>query len=147
MATIVQILSMVGLTWALLSVPVTTKSQRKLSSWPIAVSDLFCDRGGQPEARAHVEGPQVIYICIKRLKIPPQQSSLILLYVSQHRSLTAIDQKKASSHSLVFTRDTRKRDREKSSGQTDPTAQYLNNRRHEPQVDPKSSWAYCAVFL
>ncbi len=38
---------------------------------------------------------------------------------SQHRSLlTAIGQKKASSHLLVFTRDTRNEDREKNSGQT-----------------------------
>jgi hypothetical protein len=48
----------------------------------------------------------------------PLLSSLILLYVSQDRLLTAIGQKKAFSHSLVFTRDTRNRDREKSSGQT-----------------------------
>jgi hypothetical protein len=27
---------------------------------------------GQPEARARVEVPQVKYICIKGLKIPPQ---------------------------------------------------------------------------
>jgi hypothetical protein len=37
----------------------------------------------------------------------PPLFSLILLYVSQHRSLTAIGQKKASFHSSVFTRDTR----------------------------------------
>ncbi len=42
----------------------------------------------------------------------------ILLYVYQHRSLTAIGQKKAYSHSKVFARDTRNRDTEKSSGQT-----------------------------
>jgi hypothetical protein len=34
------------------------------------------------------------------LGLPPL-ISLILFYVSQHRSLTAIGQKKASSHSLV----------------------------------------------
>ncbi len=43
--------------------------------------------------------------------------SLILLSVSQYGSLTAIGQKKDSSHSLVFTKDTRNWDREKSSGQ------------------------------
>ncbi len=39
------------------------------------------------------------------------------LYVSQHRSLIAIGQKTATSHSLVFTTDTRtcNRDREASS--------------------------------
>jgi hypothetical protein len=47
---------------------------------------------------------------------------LILLHVSQHRSLTTISQKKASLHSLVFARDTRNSDREKSS---DPSVQYL----------------------
>jgi hypothetical protein len=41
-----------------------------------------------------------------------------LQYVTQHRSLTAIGQKKASSHLLVFTGDTRNGDREKSSGHT-----------------------------
>ncbi len=30
------------------------------------------NRGGQPDARAQVEGPQVKYIFIKGLKIPPQ---------------------------------------------------------------------------
>ncbi len=44
--------------------------------------------------------------------------SLIPHYVSQHRSLTAIGQKKAYSHSKFYARDTRNRDREKSLGQT-----------------------------
>ncbi len=49
--------------------------------------------------------------------LPPLLSP-ILLYVSQHRSLSAgIGQKKASSHSLVFPSKTRKRT-QKSSGQT-----------------------------
>ncbi len=49
----------------------------------------------------------------------------------------------ASSHSLVIIRYTRNRDKEKSSDQ------YLNNRSYgtERQVNPRSSWAYCAVFL
>jgi hypothetical protein len=34
-----------------------------------------------------------------------------IVQVSQQRSMTAISQKKASSHSLVFTKNTRKRDR------------------------------------
>ncbi len=55
----------------------------------------------------------------------PPPFSLILLYVSQHRLLTAFGQKKASSYSLVFTRDTC-RDGEKSSG----LAHYLNYRSH-----------------
>ncbi len=46
----------------------------------------------------------------------PPPFSLILLYVSQHRSLTANGQKKTSSHS--FTRDSSNRDREKSSNLT-----------------------------
>jgi hypothetical protein len=56
------------------------------------------------------------------------------LFSPQHRSLTAISQKKVSSPSLVNTIDTRNRDREKSSG---------NEPRTEPQVNPRSSWAYC----
>ncbi len=47
----------------------------------------------------------------------PSLLFLIFLCVSQHRWLAAIGQKKASSHSLVFTRDTRNWDREKSSSQ------------------------------
>jgi hypothetical protein len=46
----------------------------------------------------------------------PPPFSLILLYVSQHRSLTSISQKKTSSNS--FTRDSSNRDREKSSDLT-----------------------------
>jgi hypothetical protein len=35
------------------------------------------DRGGkQPEARAQVEGPQVEFICIKGLKVPPEVKHL-----------------------------------------------------------------------
>ncbi len=52
--------------------------------------------------------------------------SLILLYVSQHRSLTAIGQKKASSHSLVLTRDTCNRDELRPH----PPGHYLNNGSH-----------------
>ncbi len=48
-------------------------------------------------------------------RLPPL-ISLFLLYVSQYRSMTAIGQKKASSPSLVFTRDKRNKDREKRSG-------------------------------
>jgi hypothetical protein len=48
----------------------------------------------------------------------PPLSSLILLYVSQHRSVTAIGLKKAFYHSLVFNGDKRNRDIEKASGQT-----------------------------
>ncbi len=40
------------------------------------------------------------------------------LCIATQSSLTAVGQKKASSHSLVFTGDTRNRDREKSSGQS-----------------------------
>ncbi len=55
----------------------------------------------------------------KSLKFQPLSSgcpyTLMLLYVSQYRSLTAIGQKKASPRSMIFTRDTRNRDRKKSS--------------------------------
>ncbi len=44
--------------------------------------------------------------------------SLILLYVLQHKSLTAIGKKKASYYLLVFTRDTRNSDSKKSTGQS-----------------------------
>ncbi len=69
---------------------------------------------------------------------------LLFLYVSQHGSLTAIGQKKASS--LVFSKDTRNRDREKSSDQA-----YMFNTEQqeptEPQTNHRSSRAYCTVFL
>ncbi len=52
----------------------------------------------------------------------PSLFSLILLYVSQHRSLIA-----TSSHSLVFTRDARNKDRELRS---EKSVLYLNNRSH-----------------
>ncbi len=88
----------------------------------------------------------------------PLLFSIILLYVSQHRSMiaigrkeassrslvmTAIGQKKASSHSLVFTRDTRNKYRKKSSGQT-----HLFNIVTIGAKDRNlgSSWAYCAAF-
>jgi hypothetical protein len=53
-------------------------SEREAFFSPTAVSDLCCEtqrrmrlnRGGQPEDRAQVEGPQVICICIKGLKSP-----------------------------------------------------------------------------
>jgi hypothetical protein len=67
-----------------------------------------------------------------RLRVAPPLFSLILLYVTQHRSLTPIGQKKAASHSLIFTRDIRKRDKEKSSVQdSEPPVKYLNNSTHE----------------
>jgi hypothetical protein len=53
---------------------------------------------------------------------------LILLHVSKHRSLTTISQKKASLHSLVFARDTRNSDREKSSDPSVHICKY--NRSH-----------------
>jgi hypothetical protein len=53
------------------------------------------------------------FFCAVILKFQPQSQS-----PWQHRSLTAIGQKKASTESLVFTGDTRNKDREKSSGQT-----------------------------
>ncbi len=84
----------------------------------------------------------------------PPLFSLIFIYVAQHRSLTSIGQKKASSHSLILNRDTCNRDREKSSGQihlsnilnyrshgqnlrstlsqAEPTAQYLIQNRPKP---------------
>ncbi len=52
------------------------------------------------------------------LRPEPPLFSLILLSVSQNRQLNANGQKKAFSHSLVFTRDTRNRDREKRPVQT-----------------------------
>jgi hypothetical protein len=57
--------------------------------------------------------------------------SLILLEVSQHGSLTAIGQKKDSSHSLVFSRDRCKSDRELRSG---PPVNYFKNRSHGPNL-------------
>ncbi len=58
--------------------------------------------------------------------------------------LTSIGQKKASSHWLVFTRDTRNKYRKKSSGQT-----HLFNIVTIGAMDRaiRWSWAYCAVFL
>ncbi len=53
--------------------------------------------------------------------VPPSIHRLILFYVSQHRSLPAIGQKKADSHSLVIARYTRNRDR------SEPPVPYLNN--------------------
>jgi hypothetical protein len=55
---------------------VKTNEWDKVFFWPIAVCHLFCNtlrrmklnRGGQPEARAQVEGPQVKYICKKDYK-------------------------------------------------------------------------------
>ncbi len=53
--------------------------------------------------------------------------SVLFTYVSQHRSLTAIDQKKSFLSFIGFHyRDTRNKDREKSSGQT----QFVNNKSH-----------------
>ncbi len=71
MATIVQILNR----WACSE----TIEVRGSLFWPIAVSDRSCDkqrrmrlnRGGQPDAKAPVKGPQVQCIGIKELKIPP----------------------------------------------------------------------------
>ncbi len=68
----------------------------------------------------------------------PPLLSLILHYVMQHRSLTAIGQKKTGSHSLIFTRDTCNRDREKSSDQNQLsniwTKVHMNRTSGQPQV-------------
>ena len=100
--------------------------------WPIAVSYLCCDihtrlrqcREGAPSGWGGIFcrfmwmyltwGPSTWALASGC----PPLFGLILLYVLQDRLLTAIGQKKASSHSLVNARDTRNRDREKSSGQT-----------------------------
>jgi hypothetical protein len=39
------------------------------------------NRGGQPEAKAQVEGPQVKNICINGLKTPPLGLERLLLYL------------------------------------------------------------------
>jgi hypothetical protein len=39
---------------------------------------MILNRGGQPEARVQIEGPQVKYICIKELKILPLDKSLYI---------------------------------------------------------------------
>ncbi len=61
------------------------------------------------------------------LGLPPL-FSLIILYKSQNISLAAIGQKKASSHSLVTTRDTGTENTVEL--RWDPPGQYLNNRSH-----------------
>ncbi len=71
--------------------------------------------------------PQVLQVQPKPWPRPPPP--LYSIYVSQHRSQTAIGQKKVSTHCLVYNIDKLNRDREKSSG-SDPSVQYMNNRSH-----------------
>ncbi len=107
----------------------------KITSYICRVLLSLCRRtlGLSPEVGSLVLLCRYILNLIFGLGLPPPPppiQSHSPLCIATQSSLTAVGQKKASSHSLVFTRDTRNCMRQREEFRSDKPDQYLNSKSH-----------------